>query len=85
MKKLLFFLALASTHLCIGEISDALIKSDLAEVDIDPEAFEVKPDKTKSSKTSKLDDIEFISDSQLEEHRERLGAEESFAPFEQIH
>lgn len=44
------------------EISDRLIKEDIAEVDIDPETFDLPTEKPKQRKKDALDEIQFISE-----------------------
>lgn len=44
------------------EISDQLIFEDIAEVDIDPEAFDLPVGKPKRIKKDALDEVEFISE-----------------------
>lgn len=44
------------------QISDQLLSDEIAEVDIDPEAFDVELPKKRKLKKDPLDDIEFITE-----------------------
>ncbi len=46
----------------ILQISEQLLYEDIAEVDLDPEMFDVQVDTKRKLKKSDLDDIEFISE-----------------------
>ena len=44
------------------DISDELLREDIAIVDIDPEAFDIPAEKPKPRKKDALDDVEFVSE-----------------------
>lgn len=48
----------------LTQISDQLIVHDIAEVDIDPETFDIPNDKGPKWKKNSLDEIEFISETE---------------------
>lgn len=55
----------ATVHLTaelLEEIADEMIREEIAEVDIDPEAFDLPEDRPKPKKKDSLDEVEFISE-----------------------
>lgn len=46
----------------VEEIAEEIVQEEIAEVDIDPEAFDLPEDRPKPKKKDSLDEVEFISE-----------------------